>query len=149
MPYVLTLFFFILFTNLLGLVPFGATATGNISVTAALALLSLAVIEVSGADRPGLLAELARVVADHGLSIRSAHIAGFGERAVDSFYVTDAEGRKPAASAVLDDLRDALEAVLDRRDPSAKSVSAPVRASLRDVSEFGRRHPVSPGGEAR
>ncbi len=47
-PYVLTLFFFILFTNLLGLVPFGATATGNLSVTAALALLSLGVIEVAG-----------------------------------------------------------------------------------------------------
>lgn len=47
-PYVLTLFFFILFMNLLGLVPFGATATGNISVTAALAFLSLLMIEVSG-----------------------------------------------------------------------------------------------------
>lgn len=47
-PYILTLFFFILFMNLLGLVPFGATATGNISVTAALAFLSLLMIEVSG-----------------------------------------------------------------------------------------------------
>lgn len=47
-PFVLTLFFFILFGNLLGLVPWGATATGNISVTAALALLSLIVIEVAG-----------------------------------------------------------------------------------------------------
>jgi len=47
-PFVLTVFFFILFTNLLGLVPFGATATGNISVTAALALLSLIVIEIGG-----------------------------------------------------------------------------------------------------
>ncbi len=108
-----------------------------------------AVIEVSGADRPGLLAELARVVADHGLSIRSAHIAGFGERAVDSFYVTDAAGRKPGPTVALDDLRAALEAVLDRRDPTAKSVWAPVRASLRDVSEFGRRPPVSRDAEAR
>lgn len=46
-PYILTLFFFILLMNLLGLVPFGATATGNLSVTAALALLSLIVIEIS------------------------------------------------------------------------------------------------------
>lgn len=37
-PYFLSLFFFILFCNLLGLVPFGATATGNIAVTATLAL---------------------------------------------------------------------------------------------------------------
>jgi [protein-PII] uridylyltransferase len=54
-----------------------------------------AVVEVSGADRPGLLADLARAFAIHGLSIRSAHIAGFGERAVDSFYVIDAAGHKP------------------------------------------------------
>ncbi len=47
-PFILTLFFFILFSNLLGLVPWGATATGNISVTAALALMSLIVIEVAG-----------------------------------------------------------------------------------------------------
>src|SRR5690349_13299339 len=39
-PFVITLFFFILFSNLLGLLPWGATATGNVSVTAALALLS-------------------------------------------------------------------------------------------------------------
>ncbi len=47
-PFILTLFFFILTMNLLGLVPWGATATGNINVTAGLALVSLIVIEVSG-----------------------------------------------------------------------------------------------------
>jgi F-type H+-transporting ATPase subunit a len=47
-PFVLTLFFFILFMNLLGLVPFGAAATGNIGVTAALAVLSLVAIELGG-----------------------------------------------------------------------------------------------------
>jgi len=47
-PYVVTLFFFILYANLLGLVPHGASATGNISVTAALAFISLIVIEVAG-----------------------------------------------------------------------------------------------------
>jgi F-type H+-transporting ATPase subunit a len=47
-PFVLTLFFFILFMNLMGLVPFGSTATGNIAVTAALAFLALVVIEVGG-----------------------------------------------------------------------------------------------------
>ena len=47
-PYVVTLFFFILYGNLLGLVPFGASATGNISVTAALAIISLIVVEVAG-----------------------------------------------------------------------------------------------------
>ncbi len=47
-PYILTVFFFILTMNLLGLVPWGATATGNLSVTAAMALVSLVTIEVSG-----------------------------------------------------------------------------------------------------
>ena len=108
-----------------------------------------AVIELSGADRPGLLAELSRVLADHGLSIRSAHIAAFGERAVDSFYVTDATGGRPAAGPALERLRAELEEVLDRRGANGRSVSAPVRASLRDVSEFGRRRPVSSDPEAR
>ncbi len=47
-PYLLSLFFFILFANLLGLIPFGATPTGNISVTAMMAILSFIVIEISG-----------------------------------------------------------------------------------------------------
>ena len=47
-PYVVTLFFFILYANLLGLVPHGASATGNISVTAAMAIVSLIVVEVAG-----------------------------------------------------------------------------------------------------
>jgi F-type H+-transporting ATPase subunit a len=47
-PYLLTLFFFILTMNLFGLVPGGATATGNITVTAALALIAFIVIEVTG-----------------------------------------------------------------------------------------------------
>ena len=47
-PYLLTLFFFILVMNLLGLLPWGATATGNIAVTAALALMSFVTIEVAG-----------------------------------------------------------------------------------------------------
>ena len=47
-PYLLTVFFFILTMNLFGLFPWGATATGNITVTAALAIISFLVIEVSG-----------------------------------------------------------------------------------------------------
>ena len=46
--YILTLFFFILTMNLLGLMPFGSTATGNFMVTGALALVTLVVVEVTG-----------------------------------------------------------------------------------------------------
>ncbi|MDQ6769282.1 MAG: F0F1 ATP synthase subunit A [Gemmatimonadota bacterium] len=52
-PYLLTLFFFILFANLLGLVPYGATATGNISVTATLAMVTFVVIEIAGMKAQG------------------------------------------------------------------------------------------------
>jgi F-type H+-transporting ATPase subunit a len=47
-PYIMSLFFFILYANLLGLVPGGSTATGNIAVTSALALVSFFAIEISG-----------------------------------------------------------------------------------------------------
>ena len=47
-PFALTLFFFILFANLLGLMPWGATATGNISVTATLAIITFIVVEIAG-----------------------------------------------------------------------------------------------------
>ncbi|MFL5555949.1 MAG: F0F1 ATP synthase subunit A, partial [Gemmatimonadaceae bacterium] len=52
-PYLLTIFFFILFANLLGLVPYGATATGNISVTATLAIVTFIVIEIAGMRAQG------------------------------------------------------------------------------------------------
>ncbi len=47
-PFILTLFFFILGMNLIGLTPLGITPTANLSVTAALAVISFIVIEVSG-----------------------------------------------------------------------------------------------------
>lgn len=47
-PFCLTLFFFILFCNLLGLVPYGSTATGNIAVTATLAICAFFVVEIAG-----------------------------------------------------------------------------------------------------
>jgi len=47
-PFILTMFFFILFMNLLGLIPFGISSTASLSVTAALAFLSFIWIEVAG-----------------------------------------------------------------------------------------------------
>jgi F-type H+-transporting ATPase subunit a len=47
-PFIMTLFFFVLYANLLGLVPHGATATGNLAVTGALALLVFLTVEISG-----------------------------------------------------------------------------------------------------
>ena len=53
-PFILTLFFFILFANLLGLIPYGSTATGNISVTATLAVITFLVVEAAGIRAQGL-----------------------------------------------------------------------------------------------
>lgn len=47
-PYVMTLFFFVLYCNLLGLIPYGSTATGNIVVTGTLAILTFLITEISG-----------------------------------------------------------------------------------------------------
>jgi len=54
MPYLLTVFFFILTCNFLGLVPGGATATGNISVTAGLATLTFLVTQIGGMMHNGV-----------------------------------------------------------------------------------------------
>jgi [protein-PII] uridylyltransferase len=51
-------------------------------------------LEVSGLDRPGLLFEMTATLSKLNLNIASAHVATFGERAVDVFYVTDLFGAK-------------------------------------------------------
>ncbi len=53
-PYFLTVFFFILFANLLGLVPLMHTATANIAVTAAMASTTLFMMQISGIRENGL-----------------------------------------------------------------------------------------------
>lgn len=47
-PYLLTLFFFVWFNNLLGLIPTGANMSGNIAFTAVLAFLTLIIVNVNG-----------------------------------------------------------------------------------------------------
>jgi F-type H+-transporting ATPase subunit a len=52
-PLIMTLFFFILYSNLLGLVPWGSTPSGNIAMTGALAILAFFTIEISGLVKLG------------------------------------------------------------------------------------------------
>lgn len=52
------------------------------------------VVEVNARDRRGLLAALSAAIHARGLRIHSAHIATYGERAVDVFYLTNGAGRK-------------------------------------------------------
>jgi F-type H+-transporting ATPase subunit a len=53
LPYLWTVFFFVLFNNLLGMIPGMASATGNINVTAALALLTLVFVVGAGMREMG------------------------------------------------------------------------------------------------
>src|SRR6185295_12965572 len=66
LSYFCTLFFFILLCNLLGLVPFGATATGNISVTLSLALTTYFLIHIAGIREHGFFHYLGTYV-PHGI----------------------------------------------------------------------------------
>ena len=52
------------------------------------------VVEINARDRPALLAALAAAIHACGHVIHSAHIATYGERAVDVFYLTRADGKK-------------------------------------------------------
>jgi len=60
-PLVITLFFFILYCNLLGLLPWGASPTGNLAVTAALAFMVLLVVEIAGMLKLGARGYLATI----------------------------------------------------------------------------------------
>ncbi len=68
LPFLGTVFFFILTCNLLGLVPFGATATSNISVTASLALLSFIMIQFAGMKKNGVVGYFKGLI-PHGVPV--------------------------------------------------------------------------------
>jgi len=68
LPFLLTVFFFILFCNLLGLIPYAGTATGNVSVTAALALIALSMIQLGGIRQHGLAHHFKNLV-PHGIPV--------------------------------------------------------------------------------
>ena len=63
------------------------------------------IIEVDTRDRPGLLHDLTRTLADMNIHISSAVIATYGEQVVDTFYVKDMFGLKFHAASK----REALE----------------------------------------
>ncbi|HEX6860327.1 MAG TPA: [protein-PII] uridylyltransferase [Caulobacteraceae bacterium] len=100
----------------------GRAAAFNIIATVMLdneASADATVVEASGRDRPGLLEQLARTLAEAGLNILSAHIDGYGERAVDAFYVQTAEGQKITDPRRISSLRAALMEVLQAAEPVA------------------------------
>ncbi|MDN3646673.1 [protein-PII] uridylyltransferase [Pontixanthobacter aestiaquae] len=74
------------------------------------------VIEVNARDRPALLNRLARALFESQLIVHSAHITAYGERAADTFYVTDLLGEKITSPDRLETIEKALlDAASDQR----------------------------------
>src|SRR5689334_8469337 len=78
------------------------------------------VIEVSGLDRPGLLYQLTTAISKLNLNIASAHVATFGERARDVFYVTDLLGAQINAPTRQAAIKSALIHLLASEDDAAQ-----------------------------
>jgi [protein-PII] uridylyltransferase len=83
-------------------------------------------LEVIGLDRPGLLFELTATLSKLNLNIASAHVATFGERVVDVFYVTDLFGAKINSALRQAAIKRALIALLL---PSREAATAPAKSA--------------------
>src|SRR5262245_61997477 len=83
-------------------------------------------VEVIGLDRPGLLFELTATLSKLNLNIASAHVATFGERAVDVFYVTDLFGAKITSATRQATIKRALMGLLS---PSGEAAARPARSA--------------------
>ncbi|MFY9878080.1 MAG: [protein-PII] uridylyltransferase, partial [Pseudolabrys sp.] len=78
-------------------------------------------VEVTGLDRTGLLYELTATLSKLNLNIASAHVATFGERVVDVFYVTDLMGAQIASPTRQAAIKRALIALFADEAKSAKA----------------------------
>jgi [protein-PII] uridylyltransferase len=87
------------------------------------------VVEVSGPDRPGLLEDLARALARAQLQVLSAHVDGYGERAVDAFYVCGEGGGKLLEPRRISALKAALTAALQAGETTPRRRLERARAS--------------------
>jgi [protein-PII] uridylyltransferase len=86
-------------------------------------------VEVTGLDRPGLLFELTTTLSKLNLNIASAHVATFGERVVDVFYVTDLFGAKITSATRQAAIKRALMQLFVVPDqPAAKTARTAVTA---------------------
>ena len=82
------------------------------------------VIDVTSRDRPGLLYDIARCLAELDLSIHSAHVGSYGERVFDAFYVRTSSGEKLLDAAAKASLKARLLDVLSRNEPARPTTPA-------------------------
>jgi [protein-PII] uridylyltransferase len=81
-------------------------------------------IEVTGLDRTGLLYELTATLSKLNLNIASAHVATFGERVVDVFYVTDLMGAQINSPTRQAAIKRALIALFADENKSQKAAAS-------------------------
>jgi len=86
------------------------------------------VIEVEGLDRPGLLSEITGTLSDLSLDIASAHITTFGEKVIDTFYVTDLTGAKIENPTRQEAVKKRLIATLEGAAASERAAKAKAAA---------------------
>ncbi|MBX9463763.1 MAG: [protein-PII] uridylyltransferase [Aquamicrobium sp.] len=93
------------------------------------------VVEVKGLDRPGLLSEITGAISDLSLDIASAHITTFGEKVIDTFYVTDLTGQKIENPTRQDNIRKRLIAVMDGSDTARNGNSRSTGSASKAAAE--------------
>jgi len=91
------------------------------------------VIEVNARDRPGLLYDLTRALSRLRVSVVSAHVATYGERAVDVFYVQARDGEKITGSKRQNNIEKALQSAArgklpPKRQEAPKTAGEPAHA---------------------
>ncbi|MBO6718075.1 MAG: [protein-PII] uridylyltransferase [Rhizobiaceae bacterium] len=93
------------------------------------------VIEVTCLDRPGLLSEVTGRISDLSLDIASAHITTFGEKVIDTFYVTDLTGQKVTSDSRMAAIQSALLETLEGTPPTATKPAAAAKARVSEAAE--------------
>ncbi|WP_066555554.1 [protein-PII] uridylyltransferase [Croceicoccus bisphenolivorans] len=77
------------------------------------------VVEVNARDRPALLNRLSRALFESKTLVNSAHITNYGERAADTFYVTDLLGDKITSESRLNALEKRLLEAVEATEEAA------------------------------
>ncbi|MAP95109.1 MAG: [protein-PII] uridylyltransferase [Ponticaulis sp.] len=94
------------------------------------------IVEVTGKERPVLLYELARALADREIVLHSAHAGAYGERIHDTFYVHDGSGEKLRDEALMEDLGATLLDILSAGSDDAPRTPARQLAQARSADSF-------------
>ena len=102
-------------------------------------------VEVTGLDRTGLLYELTATLSKLNLNIASAHVATFGERVVDVFYVTDLMGAQITSPTRQAAIKRALVGLFASGgdDKQAKTVAPRAAQSARFPRHFRLNGPLN------